>query len=352
MLISAANALWPDPLWAKRNHGSAGSSNNASARLNASGHKLAVAFMLPPESAGQKIKTIAWRTGTVTTPQTLRIGIQPIDLSTGYPSGSYYGGSAYVTQSSPTSDTSYTATLSSMAACTPGDLVAIVWEPDSGTPDLYIGSGTVSTQNSALPVGKRYDGSAWSNNVGTGQAGAAVRYESGKPVFTALSPQAGGSSTSFNSGSGTPIVGRRIVLPFAILAQGLYAIFTHNSNTSYKLGLFVGNGLIQETAVFSGAAIGNPANSAPSPVPFPRPMWIAPGVYHIAVMPQNANNVSVGFTTLDAAGDEAGFDAEGCYATKTSLSSDWTYNTARLPSMGFVVAAFDDGRKYRGRRGA
>jgi len=95
-------------------------------------------FMIP--KAGS-ITKIGFRTGSVRTAQTIRVGIETVGTTTGYHTGTQYGGSAVGTQTSPASNTYYEVTLATPATAVQGDVVAVVIQWNSTLGDMDIISG-------------------------------------------------------------------------------------------------------------------------------------------------------------------------------------------------------------------
>jgi hypothetical protein len=103
--------------------------------IDAAGER--VAFRMIIGRSGT-ITKIGFRTGAVTTAQTLKVELQTISLTTGEPTGTLYGGSAKGTQAAPAANTYYEVTLGTSATAVAGDYVAIVIEFDSTVGNLEI----------------------------------------------------------------------------------------------------------------------------------------------------------------------------------------------------------------------
>lgn len=103
--------------------------------MDASGEKVAFVFTVPKTG---NISKVGFRTGTVTTSETLAVTLQTVSAVNGDPTGSAYGGMTEGTQAAPAATTAYTVSLGTAAAATAGDVVAAVIEFDSSVGSLQI----------------------------------------------------------------------------------------------------------------------------------------------------------------------------------------------------------------------
>lgn len=114
--------------------------------MSASAHKVAFLFQIPKSGTVAKI---GFRTATVTTSDTLKVGLQTITTGN-VPSGTQYGGSTPGTQAGLASNTGYTVSLAGNASVTQGDRVAVVVEFNS-----YVAGNLniACIQNDAVGIG-------------------------------------------------------------------------------------------------------------------------------------------------------------------------------------------------------
>ncbi len=95
--------------------------------MDASGEKAAFIFKIPKSGT---ITEIGFRTGAVTTADTLKAGLYTVDTSNN-PTATAYGGMVAGTQASPAANTWYAVALGTNCTATAGDVVAVVIEFNS-----------------------------------------------------------------------------------------------------------------------------------------------------------------------------------------------------------------------------
>lgn len=109
--------------------------------IDAAGKKCAMIFRIPKSGT---ITRVGFMTGTVTTSQSLLVGLETVSSTDGNPTGSAYGGSSPGIVISPASNTWYEATLGAAANGTAGDVVAAVIQFSGTAGNLVIRYGSGS----------------------------------------------------------------------------------------------------------------------------------------------------------------------------------------------------------------
>lgn len=188
--------------------------------LDASGEKLAMIFRAPKTG---NIDRLGFRTRSITTAQTLKISLQGVNAS-GDPDGTIKAsGNAYGTQASPAANTFYEVTLTSAAAVTIGDYLAIVIEFDSTVGDLEIAGGDMDTSTGSkwqFPYIDHYT-TSWAKNMQNRPLGV-VRYDDSTYPFTGIFPFKNTSELGYGSGDTPDELGNRFKLPFKARLSGLW----------------------------------------------------------------------------------------------------------------------------------
>ena len=194
-----------------------GAAGEFSILLDATGEKAGYIFRAPRTGT---IDRLGFRTKVVTTAQTLRVGLEGVDATTGFPNGTQYGGSVVGTQAAPATDTFYEVTLGTGAAVTLGDYVAIVIQFDATVGNLnlcgydYMGGAG----NLHVPYGTHFT-AAWAklNPI----PAASVRYNDATYAGIGLLPFRVPLNTTFNSGSTPDEIGNIFTLPGPMRCVGV-----------------------------------------------------------------------------------------------------------------------------------
>lgn len=206
---------FPDPRYWQFMVGAVG---EQSTLLDASGEKHAAIFRV--KRAGT-IDRIGFRTRAVTTAQTLRLGLETVDMTTGFPTGTQFGGSAVGTQASPATDTFYEVTLGTGATVAVDDLVAIVVQFDATAGNLNICNYDLisGSDYSGIPYTAEYVGTpAWAKK--TSSPAHSVRYSDGVYAADGFAPFQVPTLLTYNSGSTPDEVGNYFTLPVPMRCVG------------------------------------------------------------------------------------------------------------------------------------
>ena len=299
--------------------------------LDASGEKFAAIFKIPKTGTVAKI---GFRTGTVTTSETLKIGLETI--SGGNPTGTAYGGMVAGTQAAPASDTFYTVALGTDASVTAGDSVAVVIEFNSTVGDLEIDS--ISSGGRGHPYIAHFTAS-WvrDDNLPI----ISIEYDDGSYEFTGMFPVEDVFGLTFNSGSTPDEHALRFSLPFDCRVSGfwmpidtnlaafdvvLYEGTTQKALTSYSTSEFSTNVNELLVGLFS-AGVDITANTE----------------YFLAVKPGASSVSMASFSVASVAIMDSLSGGQDFYYASRVDAGAWTTDTTKRFHLGLYIDQFDDG---------
>lgn len=288
------------------------------------------------------IRKLYWRTGTVTTSQSITWSMQDPSTTTGFPDGT---ADQSVTRASIASNTWYTETFSADRAVTAGDPLSFVveWTSTTGTADISV----VSSPEYAGNYLAAFVSGAWQKGLASTNRGLVgyLEYDDGSvaPIYSWSIGIA--TNTDFNN-AGTyreyglyfrPQVGLRVI---GIGWDG-------RSGGDLDLVLYAANGTtvlasksLDKDIVFSATATNNFALFS-SKVTLTAGTW-----YHAMVKPTSATNVRINWLDTNAsaalAAQPFGFGADGYLARKDG-SNVLTYVQTSKPWVWLICDAIEVG---------
>lgn len=179
----------------------------------------------------------------------------------------------------------------------------------------------------SLMVAFRYDDGTWHTAVGTVVFGS-------------------GSSTQFNSGSTTNRRGNRFQVPFKTTVDGAWAfILNPGVGSEWYIKLYDDSGTeLATSALIDGDYNPNTTNDNWWPCFFTTAYTLSPGTwYRIAMVPNNANNVSLGnMDCLDADIKSAALGGANVYRTLYTSGAWVDTGTAVFEDIILMLSEFDD----------
>lgn len=184
--------------------------------LTAGTHKGAFVFRVPKTG---NTKAIGFRLGTVTTPQDLRVSFQDVSATDGNPDGTEDQTVVIASGSLVASGWNTTGTIT--RAVTRGDLLAVVIQADSGTPNLQIscpqyGNGDVTEFPYVVPFT-----SAWGTKIGrVGSLSLQYDDNSYEPIEGFAYPYSDLPTVAYNTTSTADEYGLKFQVPFACKVNG------------------------------------------------------------------------------------------------------------------------------------
>lgn len=320
----------------------------ASLLIDASGEKTAFIIQIPKTGT---ISKVGFRTNTVTTSQTLRVGLYTVDAS-GDATTTAYGGMTAGTQTSPASNTNYLVTLGTGASATSGDFVAVVVEFDSTVGNLNIAHANTETNN--FPYVELYTGT-WAKSASTPVV--SLEYDDGSyEIISGCIPPGSGTNTTFNSGSTPDEYALYFKLKGPAKVGGVLLYGGANAaGADFSINLYDTDGTTSLASLsVDGDARAGTGSTVLSMFSFATPVTLSKDVfYYLSLKPTTANNCRLNRYTLASAGSMDGMSGGSLFyeATRTDAGA-WTTTTTVRPGIYLQLSAIDDGTSSGGSGGA
>lgn len=317
-----------------------GGASYASLLIDASGERVAAIVQIPKTG---NISHIRFRLATVTTGQTLRVGMYTVDGS-GNATTTAYGGMASGTVAVANADDNVTklVTLSTPAAAVAGDVVAVVIEFDGTVGNLNLGA--LSLAGKDFPYGAHFT-SSWANT--TNIPAITLRYDDGThPVITGVLPAAETVATvSINLNSATQDeIGNVFTAPAAVRVCGVALPFSNAAGGDFEATAY--DGTTRLTGVlksWDGDHAHSVAGSALYLVLFATPFVMAAGeVRRITIRPTTTAAMAVGHFGYGSASERAAYTPD-LYRTRRLDEGAWTDDDTSATALWPIVDQIDDG---------
>lgn len=303
--------------------------------IDAAGEKVAGIFRVPKSGT---ISKVGFRTVTVTTSQTLRVGLQTVSASTGDPTGSAYGSMVAGTQASPASDTAYAVTLGTPATATVDDVIAIVIEFDSTAGNLQL-----ATIAGADRVGFPYTDwftSSWTK-ASFNPLAYWVEYDDGSvEVIHSIYPFSAINSVSFASNSTPDERAMKFTLTFPSRLSSVELVTSVSA--AFDLVLYEGTTALV-TKSFDPDQVGT-GSTCRWTVPFLSGTLAAGTAYYLAMKPTTTSTVNLNdFDVLTANIMDALDGGQAFHFASRTDAGAWSATTTKRPLMGLKFDQFSDG---------
>ncbi|MCX6615977.1 MAG: hypothetical protein NTZ98_07745 [Acidobacteria bacterium] len=246
-------------------------------------------------SATGNVTDVGWRTGTVTSSQSLTIRLETVDSGTGLPTGTLYHANATATRASLVANTEYSETFTAFGA-NKGDLVALVFQFTDTAGNLQVVYGANLSHYIYWGYGITKDAGAWGSKSARSHWASitvdGVERPLGHPGF------ADGyitTSTNYNSGSTQNEYGIRIASSaYTGRAAAIYwyAATTCAAGSAYSGRIYDSTGTeIGATAVYNCAETS--ASAARFTMPLLTPVVIVRGMqYDVTMRAENSSNIT------------------------------------------------------------
>lgn len=318
------------------NFGDQGLNENGGEAINNSYPK--VGYLLHIPESGQ-ITHIGFRTRIVTTSEALNVGLYVPDTSTGSPTTTQYGGSAYGTLAAQTSYTTYEVPLATPALATKGDAVAVVYARTGSSGDIQIRNVRCSYLYQPFPALMRHNGTSWSTPSNTSKPNVYLKTTTGRqivPLGCHAQKSSGYSAIRLDT---TPDeVGFCFVanVPFIVSA---FRYATTGWAAQCELCIYENGSLLTKvTQPFSSVGFDGPRY-----LPLPLPVILTPGsTYHVTYRPPVASEFyyySTDYINIELM--RASFrDPTICGCQRTDGGA-WTY-TEKIPYFSLVCSGIAD----------
>lgn len=310
--------------------------------IDAAGEK--VAFVLNIKKTGS-ITTALIRVGGVTTAQTLRVSLQTVDLTTGEPTGTSYGGSTAGTIASPSANTTYEVSFGTSASGTKGDKAAIVIEFDATVGSLNICGFDIglSSGQEAFPYSMLYT-TAWADVVNRFPI-CALGY-SGIYYNTNTLPFNSFGITSFNNSSTPDERALYFKFPYPTKISGFW--FTIDLAADCDIVLYDVDGttvlatLSLDTDLRGGTDMGYYKMNFSFSIEIQANRW-----YRLSIKPTTTTNIGIYEFTVASAAIMDCFDCgQYIYHSQRTDAGAWTETTTKRIYGGILCDAFEDGNRF------
>jgi len=325
----------------------AGISNQTSAStLDATGEKAAIIFKIPADG---NITKLGFRTSTVTTGDTLKVGLYTVDAS-GDPTATAYKGMVAGTQAilATEDNTYFNVTLGTQAtSVVKDDIVALVIEYDSYVAGNMVitGLGSTNTAFVGIPYGDLYT-TLWTKQ--NSLFFATIEYTGGVyyPTLGIFPVASGGaSSIAYNVNTATfDEYGIHINIPVPARAVGIWVILAVAVGADFEAILYEGTTALKTITHDGDYAVSTIAR--PFFLFFPTTQDLTANTdYYIAIRPTTVNSVTFYFFTAPSVAAAAQFHGgAGAYRVKRLDQGAWTTSeTTIIGQMGIILDAFSDG---------
>lgn len=313
--------------------------------LNDSDDKVAYVFRVPKSG---NIRYVGFRTGTVTTGDTLKVGIQTTDATTGSPTGSAYGGMVAGTQVLVNTDDNlwFTVQLGTDATATAGDFVAAVIEFNSFVAgNLQIISHLSQTGGMVFPYYDLYEAS-W-NPGNSGLPVFYIKYSDGTVSYIANAmPFSGIAAQTFNN-AGTNEYALRFRLPVPVRMAGVYLAATWAGDT--KIILYDSDG----TSILNSITWDKDYIQSVNPnhffMRYASPVTLVKNTfYRLGLQPQSASLTTIILATVPEAVALDQMEGGQDFHLSTKNAGTWTDVTTQRPMFSILLDQFDDGTAVGG----
>jgi len=314
--------------------------------LDATGEKASTIFQIPADG---NITKLGFRTATVTTGDTLKIGLYTVDAS-GDPTATAYKGMVAGTQvvASADDNTYFNVTLGTQAtSVVKGDIVALVIEYNSYVAGNMVITGLKSTGSELLgfPYGDLYT-TLWTKQ--NTPLFATIEYTGGVyyPTLGILPVASGGaSSIVYNLDTATfDEYGIHINIPVPARVVGIWVVLAIAAGADFEAILYEGTTALKTVTYDGDMAVTTGARQFFLFFPTTQDL-IANTNYYIAIRPTTANNVTFYYFTAPSVAAAAQFHGgAGAYRVKRLNQGAWTTSeTTIIGQMGIILDAFSDG---------
>ena len=309
--------------------------------IDASGEKVGFIFTSPKTG---NIDRVTFRVGTLTTAQTLRVGLYTVDTATGDPTTTAYGGMTVGTQTSPAANTMYEVTLGTAAATTVGDYIAMVIEFDSTVGNLAISGLNIVGGSTVAGVpyldhlqgaGPTWGKSSFRLPLMT------IRYDDATYEVAGGIPVGTVTATSYNSGSATNEIGHYFSLPGPVRAAGIAVSGDFDEGTD--IVLYDSDGTTVLRTVSLDKDIRAQTSRALYRIRF-SPLTLSKNTnYRLVVKPTTVTNIQLyEFSVLSAGMMDGVPGGQNCYKTAKTSGTWGQTTTSRVWGLSLLIDQIDD----------
>lgn len=321
-------------------------SSNTSNAMTASGHRVMAVIGVPYTG---NLRRIRFRTGTVTTGDTVRVSFQDVSATTGLPDGTQ---DQYrdVTVNSTDDDTwiqtgDITATGADgggKRSVTRGDVLAVVWEfPSYVAGNLNIRTASPhQTADNCFYVGT-YNGTSWT--VASGRGEIELEYDDGTIAYTPSMIPAEFTSGTIASNTTPDEIGNYFEFPAQVKVGGVCGRLDLDGDCDVVL--YDSDGTTVLASVSLDKDLRNGTVSTPFERLFSGEVTLAANTrYRLVYKP--TSTTAVGYRRMDvpAAGTMAAFPlGTSCYMTSRTDAGSWSETTTARIQIDVLITQIHDG---------
>lgn len=305
--------------------------------IDAAGEK--AGFVLRAPATGT-IAKIGFGVRTVTAAQDLDVRLETVDAN-GDPSGTLLAAGSNGTQT-PTANTWFWTALTSGAAVTRGDDIAIsiTWAGTAGNLEIAAYWSNIA-QMGGPPYADQYT-TAWAKQ--SRMPVIALEYNNGSRPFLRSLPSVTNNLLAFNSGSTPDEIGIRFQVPYKASILGCNIEMNRSSANSCTVRLYDASSNLLASRQIDTDAVGA-ANSGSVPAWFSSDVDLSINTtYRLTVVPDSTTNIGIREIEVDSAGTlEALPLGANAYRTERTDGGVWTDTNTKFPMIFPVWSRLDDG---------
>jgi len=282
------------------------------------------------------ITAVCFKTGSVTTAQPLKVGLQTINAATGNPSGTWLSSG---TVASPAANIWYEVELDSAVSINKADIICLVIEWVSATGNLQIMDISVGSPSNSFPYINNYASSTW-GKLSTRMPQMALKYGNNYANILGCLGIEAVSDRVFNSQSSPNEYGIKFKTPFPMTIAGFWVAWALQENPEIYIYDYNGN------LVGGGIPLGLDKDIAKVPGIYfhyyTEPVvTVANEWYRLTVKPLSTGNITLFGESVNSSGLMETMPC-GSNVIGTSGSGTGTDMATWRPKMGLIVNGFDD----------
>lgn len=300
------------------------------------------------------IRKIHWATAAVTTGATIYVGLEPVSLTDGFPTGSPWATNTFanVVVGSGDDNVFFTTTLTADATVAEGDVLAFVLRNPVASFGSMTFAGTAIDIDGQIPYGSQKQTTYANSSI---LLMFSVEYDDGTvPPIDGISPPSTSFASINLSTSQTPDVGGwRFTAPVNMRVSGAYCYCDRDGDVTLKLVSLAYNqgastGILATTPTLD-ANVRRDAAARHTRARFTAPYDLVAGTtYRLLLESLGTTNSALHYFNLPSALLLDAVPLGGCLTTAKdpTADGDWTNydsGTFRRPLMGLMVSGFDAG---------
>lgn len=324
-----------------------GSANFTQVTLDAAGESHAFIFQAPQSGS---IDRIGFRTGAVTTGNTVDVRLETVSTTTGDPSGSLVavGANAALAIADADDNVWKEATLTTPCAVTRGTLYAVVIVVPASTNLTIATLGTVAdwTTGWNFPYSDDFTAGAWAKSQNSPTIN--VRYTDGSYPILGNLPLSAIAATTFNADSSPDERGLYFTLPFPARLSGVLLNAAFAGGSTIKVYDSDGSTVLTSLAIDADQV--RTANPGTSRFLLPSAVELDENeAYRVTVLPSSTTDNTLTHLTVNAAAMLDGLDGgQAFHLTTREGGGSWSQTTTQRPLIHLLLDAFDDSAQNAG----